>query len=237
MTAKRSVGTLLKIGNNSIVGLTSIGGLELTAETIDVTTLMSDGGYREFIGGFKDGGEVPISGFFEPGDTTGQIAMYNAFQNGTTDSYSIVFPSEMGASWNFSGVVTGFSTSVDLEEAVSFEGTIKVSGKPSLGTTPSGGLTALSLAGAGGTLSPAFANTNYNYSFGGVTAASVTITATAAAHTLKLYIDGVYSQDLTSGSASASIPLTINIGKKLTILASEVGKTQKVYEVTAIKTA
>ena len=30
-------------------GLTSIGGIEITADTQDVTTLDSDGGYREFI--------------------------------------------------------------------------------------------------------------------------------------------------------------------------------------------
>jgi len=234
---KRAVGTTLTIGANSVVGLTSIGGLELSAESIDVTTLSSDGGYREFIGGFKDGGEVSVSGFFEPGDTTGQMAMYNAFESGSTDSYSIIFPSELGASWIFNGVVTGFSTGAELEEAVSFEATIKVSGKPSLAVTASGGLTALTLTGTGGTLSPTFSTTNNSYSFSGVTATSATITATAANHTLKLYIDGVFSQNLVSGSASAAIPLTVNKGKMLTIIAYENGKAAKVYEVVVIKTS
>ncbi|WP_224722967.1 phage tail tube protein [Paenibacillus vietnamensis] len=234
--AQRSVGTVLQIGANSVAGLTSIGGLELSAETIDVTTLASNGGYREFIGGFKDGGEVSVSGFFEPGDTNGQMAMYTAFQAGTTDAYSIIFPAGLGATWTFNGVVTGFSTSVDLEEAVTFEATIKVSGAPSLGITASGGLTALSLTATGGTLSPAFSGTNYSYSFGGVSAATATITATAASHTLKLYVDGVYTQDLTSGSASAAITLTLNKGRKLTIIAYETGKAAKVYEVVVIKT-
>ena len=58
--ATRSLGTKLTKGSVDISGLTSIGGIEITAETIDVTTLDSDGGYREFIGGFKDAGEVPI---------------------------------------------------------------------------------------------------------------------------------------------------------------------------------
>ena len=49
-----------------MAGLTSINGLELSADTIDVTTLDSDGGYREFIGGFKDAGEVSLEGFLNP---------------------------------------------------------------------------------------------------------------------------------------------------------------------------
>lgn len=235
--AERAVGTVLQIGASAIAELTSIGGLELSAETIDVTNLSSGGGYREFIGGFKDAGEVSVSGFFNPSDTNGQMALYNAFESGSTDTYSIIFPAALGATWSFSGVVTAFSTGAELEEAVSFEATIKVSGAPSLGVTPSSGLTALALTGAGGTLSPAFANANYNYSFGGVTATSVTITATAAGHSLKLYVDGVYLQDLVSGSPSASIALTLNVGKKLTVLATQAGKTTKIYEVVVIKTS
>ncbi|MGO4185210.1 phage tail tube protein [Paenibacillus sp. TAF43_2] len=234
---KRSVGTILQIGANSVAGIKSINGLDLSAETIDVTTLSSDGGYREFIGGFKDGGELSISGFFEPGDTNGQMAVYSSFQAGSTDAYSIIFPASLGATWTFNGVVTKFSTSAELEDAISFEATVKVSGAPSLGTTPSAGLSALSLTGTGGTLSPAFTNANSNYSFGSVTAASVTVTATAAAHSIKLYVNGVYSQDLVSGSPSVAIPLTINVGRKLTIIAFESGKAQKVYEVVVIKTA
>lgn len=233
--AQKSVGTTIQIGANSIAELTSIAGLDLTQETIDTTNLSSAGGFREFIAGFKDAGEVALSGHFSASDTNGQMAMYAAYTAGTVDSYTIVYPG--GGTWTFSGVVVGFSTGAELEDTVSFEGTIKVSGAPSLGVTASGGLTALALTGAGGTLSPAFTVGNRSYSFGGVTAASVTVTATAAAHNLKLYIDGVYSQDLVSGSASAAITLTLNVGKKLTILAWETGKAQKVYEVVAIKTA
>lgn len=231
--AKRAVGTKLQIGANFVAEITSIGGLDLSADTIDVTSLDSDGGYREFIGGFKDAGEVPIQGWFNPGNP-GQTAMYDAFQSGTTETFQILFP--FGAAWNFKAVVTGFSTSAELEDAVTFEATLKVSGAPTLGLTPSGGLTALSLTGAGGTLSPAFNNSNYNYTFSGVTATSVTITATAAAHSLRLYADGAFVQDLVTGTASNAIPLTLNVGKKLTILAGEPSKTQKVYEVTVVKT-
>jgi predicted secreted protein len=231
-----AMGTKLKIGANSITELTSIGGLELSADTIESTNLDSNG-WRTFIQGLKDGGEVSFSGYFNPADTNGQKAVYEVFKSGVLTDFAILFPSAMGAEWDFQAIVTGFTTGAELEDGISFEGTLKVSGQPSLGLTASGGLTALALAGTGGTLSPAFNNANYSYSFSGVTAASVTVTATAASHTLKLYIDGVYVQDLVSGSASNAISLTQNVGKKLTILAYEAGKTIKTYEIVVVKTA
>lgn len=234
---EKALGTKLKIGANSIAELTSIGGLELSADTLETTTLDSPDGFRTYTGGLKDSGEVSISGYFNPGDTNGQKAFYDAYVNGNLVNFTILFPSTLGASWDFQGIVTGFSTGAELEDGISFEGTIKVSGKPSLGLTQSGGLTALSLAGAGGTLSPAFNNATYSYAFSGVTATSFTVTATAVNHNLALYVDGLFSQNLVSGSASIAIQMASIGSKKLTILANESGKTQKIYEIIVVKTA
>lgn len=235
--AKHGKGTTLKKGINVIAELTNIGGIKITGDTIDVTTLGSPDEYKEFIGGFKDGGEVAISGFFYPGDTDGQFAMKTALDASTLDAYTITFPTSMGATWTFNGIVTDWgSPGADVGGAILFEATIKISGKPVLGLTASAGLSALVLTGTGGVLSPAFANGTYYYTFSGVSATSITITPTAASHTIQLYIDEVYSQDIVSGSASAAIPLTLNVGKKLTLVVYEAGKTQKQYEVIAVKT-
>lgn len=132
--AKRALGTQLKIGKTTpvaVAGLTSIGGLELSADTIDVTTLDSEGGYREFIAGFKDGGEVPIEGYFKPETGKGQKELYDLYEAGTVEDFVIQFPNNM-ARWEFKGVVTGISTAADLEDPLSFSSTIKVSGKPNL---------------------------------------------------------------------------------------------------------
>lgn len=134
MGAQRAVGTQLKKGTTAIASLTEINGLELSADTIDVTALDSDGGYREFIGGFKDGGELSISGFFNPQDT-GQAGLYSDFESGATQAYTIAFPAALKASWEFNGVVTGFVTGAALEDAITFEATIKVSGAPTLTIT------------------------------------------------------------------------------------------------------
>lgn len=134
--AARSLGTVLKIGESAsaikVGGLTEIGGIELSADTLDTTTLDSDGGYREFIGGFKDAGEVSLSGYLEITATDGQKKMYDAFESGAEQTFAIEFPESIGAKWSFKGVVTGFSTGASLEDLISFGSTIKVSGKPTL---------------------------------------------------------------------------------------------------------
>jgi predicted secreted protein len=230
--AKRALGTSILINANAIAGLTSINGASLSAETLDTTTLTSDGGYREFTGGFKDGGEVSISGYFEPGDTDGQVAVYDAFEAGLAIPFSIIYP--QGASWSFNGVVTGFNTSADLEDLIGFEATIKVSGKPTLNFAASTGLTDLDLTGTGGTLSPTFASVTRYYTFDGVTDDAVEVTATGAGQTIKMFIDGAFVQNLISGAAT-EVAITTVGSKKITIMANETGKSPKIYEVVVVK--
>jgi hypothetical protein len=227
-----SKGTTIKVGATLIGQLTGIDGLEVSADTLETTTLEDT--WREFDAGLADGGEVSLEGFFGA-DQVGQVAMRTKI--GTSDTFTIDFPSALGGQWIFSGVVTKFSIGAKLGEIIPFSASIKVSGEPVMAFTASSNLTALSLTGTGGTLSPAFAGSNYNYTFSGVTATSVTVTATLSGASLKLYVDDVYVQDLTSGSASSSIALTLNVGKNIKILSQETGKTVKTYEVIAVKTA
>lgn len=124
-------GTQFLIGTVVVGELSSIGGVSVSADTIDTTALDNTSGYRTFIGGFKDGGEVSLSGFLNHTDA-GQLAIYAAFESGAVTSCSIVFPTAISASWTFDGVVTAFETSAELEDAVSFDSTVKVSGKPTL---------------------------------------------------------------------------------------------------------
>lgn len=130
--ATRALGTKLLKDLAEIGGLTSISGIEITAETIDVTTLDSDGGYREFIAGFKDGGEIALEGYFDEAMTS-QADMQTSLDAGLPEDYTIEFPTIPKATWTFKGVVTGFKVGdVDLDGLVNFGSTIKVSGKPVL---------------------------------------------------------------------------------------------------------
>lgn len=125
----KSLGTKLKKGTTAIAELTSINGLDLSADTIETTTLDTVEGYRTFMQGLKDAGEVSISGYFDPTD---HASLLTDFENGDSAIYTIEFPADVDYKWEFTAVVTAYSTGAELEDNISFEATFKVSGKPTL---------------------------------------------------------------------------------------------------------
>ena len=134
MAKSRSVGTKFKIGADAVGGLSSIGGVEVSAETTDVTALDNITGYKEYMGGFKDGGEVPLEGFLD-GVDKGQEAMYTALEDQEEHEFSVEFPAAIGKTWSFKGIVTKFATNAAVGDAVKFSASVKVSGKPTLAKT------------------------------------------------------------------------------------------------------
>lgn len=134
MAKSRSVGTKLCIDTKPVGGLSSITGVEISSETTEVTSLDNTTGYKDYLGGFKDGGEVPVEGFLDGADA-GQEAMYAALEDQAVHNFSIDFPAAIGKSWIFSGIVTKFSTSASVGDSIKYSGTIKVTGKPTLAKT------------------------------------------------------------------------------------------------------
>ena len=134
MSKSNAVGTKLKINEKVVGGLTSINGIEISADTIDVTDLGNEDGYREKLPGFKDAGEVGASGFLD-GDNEGQDECYSLMNSGDVVDCEIEFPKKIGKSWKFKAGVTKFTTGAELEDAVTFEISLAVSGKPTLEKT------------------------------------------------------------------------------------------------------
>lgn len=131
----RSVGTKFMIDKAVVGSLSSINGVEGSSETTDVTALDNANGYKEFLGGFKDAGEVALEGFFDAADQ-GQTAMHDAFEDQEVHDFSIVFPTAVGKTWNFKGVVTKFKAGdAALTDALKFAASVKISGKPTLAAT------------------------------------------------------------------------------------------------------
>src|ERR1700752_4742550 len=95
-----AMGTTLKKGTGGagtvIAGLTSIGGLELSADVIDTTVLDSAGSYRTFTASFKDSGEISLEGYY---DFASHSPMLADFEAGTASAYTITFPD--GSAWGF----------------------------------------------------------------------------------------------------------------------------------------
>ena len=127
---KSGLGTTFSWDGNPVSDVTKIGGVEITVDTLETTTL--DSVYKEFISGMPDAGSVDIEGNFYPGDTTGQIALKNAV-GGALKECVITLPAAFGTSWEFTGMVTKFKTGeADKDGIVPFSASIKISGLPEL---------------------------------------------------------------------------------------------------------
>ena len=136
MSKSRALGTTLKVNNKAVGGLTTINGIEISAETVDLTSLDNSSGYREKEPGFKDAGEVTVSGFLD-GSDQGQDEMYTLLNSGATTTCAIVFPAKIGKTWTFTAGVSRFVTGAELEGGVTFEATLLVSGQPTLAASAS----------------------------------------------------------------------------------------------------
>jgi hypothetical protein len=239
--AVKGLGTTISIGGTTIGNLTDISGVNDSVETMEVTTLAST--VKDYIPGIFDGGEVTISGFFEPGNA-GQSALNTAFAAGTESQVIITFPSSMGATWTFNALVTSRTTGATISDPVSFEATLLLTSAPNLGTTASTGASALDILADDGSsaltgydITPAFATGTYYYAATYNTDTDYTVKVTAASHTIKLYIDGTYIEDLTSGTASSVQLQSADTSTEVKVIAYEDGKNPVTYRVMLARTA
>ncbi len=125
----------------AIMGIKSISGPSIKRDTFDTTSLNSPDGFREFIGGMSDGGEVSFEAQFLQGDDAHQGyetgGFLSEFLKGSCNSrgnWRITLPEcdgEPTGHFAFAGVVTGAGFNID-DTLMGFTGTIKVSGKPDL---------------------------------------------------------------------------------------------------------
>lgn len=109
--------------------ISSISGPSMTRDFIDVTSLDSTGGYREFIAGFRDGGTVNLTMNFTR--DTYQV-MKDDFEDDTAQTYEIVLPDDDNSSFEFNGLVTELPLEIPADDKVSANVTIKVVGQVTL---------------------------------------------------------------------------------------------------------
>ncbi len=109
----------------AIAEVNSIGGPSMTRETIDVTSLDSTGGYREFIAGFRDGGTVELGMNFT---VAGYIAFKNDFESDVARDYQIVLPDSGNTTFDFSALVTDLPLDIPTDDKVTVAVTLKISG-------------------------------------------------------------------------------------------------------------
>jgi predicted secreted protein len=128
--AVAGVGTVFNRWNGSawvpIAEINSITGPSMSRDTIDVTSLDSTGGYREFITGFRNAGTVVLAMNFTR-DT--YELMKTDFESNVAGNYQIDLPDAEGTSLDFEGLVTELPLTIPADDKITADVTIQVTGK------------------------------------------------------------------------------------------------------------
>ena len=111
----------------AIAEVMNITGPGMTRDLIEVTNLDSTGGWREFITGFRDGGNVVLSMNYT---RAGLDEFFSDFESDTIQNYELVLPD--GTSIEFEGFVQEFPLTIPTDSQITMETTIKVSGPPTV---------------------------------------------------------------------------------------------------------
>ena len=131
--AKAGVGTQFRRWSGSawvkISEINSISGPNMSRDTIDVTSLDSIGGYREFIGGFRDGGTVQLAMNLLRASLD---TMKTDFESDDLQNYEIVLPDDETTTLEFTGLVTELPLEIPPDDKITMTVSIKVSGQVTL---------------------------------------------------------------------------------------------------------
>jgi predicted secreted protein len=119
----------------TLAEVNSISGPTMTRSFIDVTSLDSTGGYREFITGFRDAGTIALKMNFT---RASYHAMKTDFESPVAQNYQIVLPDTEHTAFEFEGLVTEIPLTIPTDDKITADVTIKITGdvvESSSGTT------------------------------------------------------------------------------------------------------
>lgn len=111
--------------------VTNITGPGMSRDAVDVTNSNSPNGYREFIGGLRDGGEVSFDIVFVP-NAPGITLLLAEYDREQASQCKITLPGTTAYMWTFDGVCTGFEPAAPIDGKMTASVTFKISGKPTL---------------------------------------------------------------------------------------------------------
>ena len=125
------VGTQFNRWNSSthawvtLAEVSNISGPSMTRDFIDVTNFDSEDSFREFISGFRDSGTVSFVMNFT---RTSYDIMKTDYEDDDLQDYEIILTDSVSTSFQFQGLVTELPLEVPVDDKVTVNVTIKISG-------------------------------------------------------------------------------------------------------------
>ena len=134
-------GSDFKVGNDgttetfaTVAEVLDISGPNMSQDTIEVSSQDSANGWREYIAGWRDAGEVSISANWIPSSATqdGTTGVLSKFLDSDTHNYQIITPvgsdGTGSVTISMTGIVTGFGVNLPLTEQAKVDFSIKLTG-------------------------------------------------------------------------------------------------------------
>lgn len=116
-----------------IANITNVSGPGIERETLETTAHkrpdQPDAGWRTFIGGLKDAGEVSIDVNYHPDVHDFLLA---DLEDSAPRAYRIVFPDVVATTWEVRAILTGYEPEFPYDDKAEASITFKVTGKPNL---------------------------------------------------------------------------------------------------------
>jgi hypothetical protein len=124
---------LLSFGSN-LTAITNLSWSGINREMIEVDAVDITDGWKTFLKGHKDGGEVTVTCNYIPDNAThnSSTGLLEDLSDDTTDlSFTLTLPDAAGSmTHTFSGAVSGVTITANNGEVLTIEFTIKLTGKP-----------------------------------------------------------------------------------------------------------
>ncbi len=127
-----------------VMEVRNVGGPTLSRDAPEATNMDSPNGWKEFIKGLKDGGEVTFEVNYLPAtENTSTRLGHNAtdgvmadFGNDDTVDIWRVYISKFDIAMNFHGILTGFEMDAPVDDVLTASATFKITGEPELDADP-----------------------------------------------------------------------------------------------------
>ena len=107
----------------------AISGPGVSFADVDTTTLDSSSNYRTFVAGLGDPGEITFQLVYDPAAASHKM-LARAAQNRTMKVWTVYFGSSTGDTDVFSAYVKGLGREIPLDDLITCDVTMHVTGKP-----------------------------------------------------------------------------------------------------------
>ena len=140
-------GSQLKIGDDGttevftkVAEIIDISGPDMSRDVIDVTNQDSPDGWREFIPGLRDGGEIGVTANWIPADATQDATdgVLSKFEDDVLHNWQIITANDGSSGTmtiSLAAIVTRFNVNLAMEEQAKLDFALKVSGAVTIAAT------------------------------------------------------------------------------------------------------